>query len=125
MGQLMFELPAWTRNWTSPPDQAHVNYIVRSGLLDEAGVPFEVVPNDGFMTTVGYCNRSAPLMVDAVGNIGCPGFKTTPMLLHQYMRPGKMHKHFPNVCKEEGFPHSYKWKPHSKERLTLDGDEAR
>ena len=109
--KLMFDLPEWTAKWRSPPDQAYVNYVVWKGLLK---TPYEVVPNDGFMTTVGYCNRKNNLTRDANGNVGCPGFKTIPMLLHQYVRPKNMRSHMYRVCQKDGIPYSFKRNPYSQ-----------
>jgi hypothetical protein len=112
--ELLFALPEWPARWALPPDQAFVNFLVRTGALDRAGVPYEVVPNDGFITTVGYCDRKRPLERDANGNVGCPGFKTTPMLLHQYVRPRNMRSHMFAVCAAENMSLAFKINPYSK-----------
>jgi hypothetical protein len=112
--KIMFAMPEWTTHWDKPPDQAYVNIVVRLGYLDQANVTYEVVPNDGFITTVGYCDRKGNLTVDANGNIGCPGFQTTPMLLHQYVRPKNMRPHVFNACPAGNIPWSFKMDPYSK-----------
>jgi hypothetical protein len=113
--RIMFAMPEWTSHWDKPPDQAYVNVVVRMGYLEKAAVAYEVVPNDGFITTVGYCDRKANLTYDANGNIGCPGFKTIPMLLHQYVRPKNMRPHLFNACPAGDIPWSFKMDPYSKE----------
>jgi hypothetical protein len=112
--RVMFGLPEWTSHWDTPPDQAYVNIVVRLGYLEEAKVSYEIVPNDGFITTVGYCDRKGNLTVDVNGNVGCPGFKTTPMLLHQYVRPKNMRPHVFNACPAGDIPWSFKLDPYSK-----------
>jgi hypothetical protein len=72
------------------------------------------VPNDGFITTVGYCDRKGELTKDRNGNIGCPGFKTTPMLLHQYVRPKNMRGHMFAACPAENMELAFKVDPYSK-----------
>jgi hypothetical protein len=112
--EAMFALEEWPRKWSEVPDQAYVNYVVRMGILANRGIDFEIVKNDGFITTVGYCDRKGALMVDANGNIGCPGFKTTPMLLHQYFRPRNMRPHVQKVCPSGGMRDAFKMDPYSK-----------
>lgn len=111
--EIMFALDMWEEKWITPPDQAYVNYVVRTHMLENASIPYVVVPNDGFMTTVGYCDRKNPLTVDENGNIGCPGFKTTPMLLHQYVRPRNMRGHIFDVCNSTS-EIAFKRDPYSK-----------
>jgi hypothetical protein len=112
--EVMFGLPEWTSHWRTPPDQAYVNYVVRTGLLDTADIPYVIVPNDGFITTVGYCDRKGDLARDVNGNVGCPGFKTTPMLLHQYVRPKNMRGHMFRVCAADDMNLAFKVDPYSK-----------
>jgi hypothetical protein len=112
--ELLFGLPEWTSTWAKPPDQAFVNYLVRTGKLEAAEIPYEVIPNDGFITTVGYCDRKQPLEKDANGNVGCPGFKTIPMLLHQYVRPRNMRGHMFTVGHAEDMSLAFKADPYSK-----------
>lgn len=111
--KLMFSVDMWENKWITPPDQAYVNYVVRTNMLDDKKIPYEVVPNDGFMTTVGYCDRKKELMVDKNGNVGCPGFKTTPMLIHQYVRPKNMRGHMFQVCNSSN-SNAFKKDPYSK-----------
>ena len=109
--RVMFDVPEWISSWRSPPDQAFLNYLIWGGHFK---APHVVVPNDGFMTTVGYCNRSQSLTRDTNGNVGCPGFKTIPMLLHQYGRPKHMRKHIHSACPSQKIPYSFKSNPYSK-----------
>lgn len=111
--KLMFSVEMWEKMWITPPDQAYVNYVVRTNMLDDNNISYEVVPNDGFMTTVGYCDRKNELMVDENGNVGCPGFKTTPMLIHQYVRPKNMRGHMFKVCNSSN-SNAFKRDPYSK-----------
>lgn len=111
--KLMFAVDMWEDKWITPPDQAYVNYVVRTNMLEENKIPYEVVPNDGFMTTVGYCDRKKELMVDENGNVGCPGFKTTPLLIHQYVRPKNMRGHMFHVCNSTN-SNAFKRDPYSK-----------
>jgi hypothetical protein len=112
--EIMFGLTEWESHWKSPPDQAYVNYVVRTGKLEAAGIEYEVVPNDGFITTVGYCDRKGKVMVDANGNVGCPGFKGTPMLLHQYVRPRNMRPYLFAACPSDNMELAFKVDPYSK-----------
>lgn len=111
--KIMFAVNQWENMWITPPDQAYVNYVVRTNMLEDNKIPYEVVPNDGFMTTVGYCDRKKELMVDENGNVGCPGFKTTPMLIHQYVRPKNMRGHMFEVCNSSS-SNAFKKDPYSK-----------
>ncbi|OHT08559.1 hypothetical protein TRFO_22903 [Tritrichomonas foetus] len=111
--RIMFGLDKWEGKWTKPPDQAYVNYVVRTKMLDEQNITYKVIPNDGFMTTVGYCDRKGSLFVDENGNVGCPGFNAAPMLIHQYVRPMNMRVHMYKVCNST-IPHSFKRDPYSK-----------
>jgi hypothetical protein len=115
--EIMFGLKQWKAKWESPPDQAYVNYVVRTGMLEKAGVSYDVIDNDGFITTVGYCDRKAELMVDKNGNIGCPGFKNTPMLLHQYLRPKNMRPHMFAACPADDIEVAFKIDPYSKAKF--------
>jgi hypothetical protein len=115
--EIMFGLREWETKWQSPPDQAYVNYVVRTGMLEKAGLKYEVVNNDGFITTVGYCDRKADLMVDKNGNVGCPGFKTTPMLLHQYLRPKNMRPFMFAACPADDMELAFKVDPYSKAKF--------
>ena len=108
----LFALPEWVSHWAMPPDQAYVNYVVLYGKLTD--INFTVLPSDGFMTTVGYCNRKKNLSTDSSGNVGCPGASTIPSLIHQYIRIKKMREHFTNVCAYPD-PEAFKKAAHSKE----------
>jgi hypothetical protein len=112
--RVMFAIPEWMSHWDTPPDQAYVNLVVWRRYLEMANVSYRVVNNDGFITTVGYCDRKGELVVDTNGNIGCPGFKTTPMLLHQYLRPKKMRPHVFAVCPADDVALAFKMDPYSK-----------
>ena len=111
--KIIFSLSMWEEKWDTPPDQAYINYVVHTKLLEKENIPYVVVPNDGFMTTVGYCDRKGNLTIDSNGNIGCPGFKSIPMLLHQYFRPHNMREHFLEACKSNN-PLAFKKNPYSK-----------
>jgi hypothetical protein len=115
--ELLFAIPEWAGHWATPPDQAYVNYAIRTGKLETARIRYNVVPNDGFITTVGYCNRKARLRVDENGNVGCPGFKTTPMLLHQYLRPRNMRAHMMAACPAANRSLFFKIEPYSREHF--------
>jgi hypothetical protein len=110
----MFALPEWSSHWATPPDQAYVNYLVRTGMLTQAGIVYEVVPNDGFITTVGYWDRKGQVRIDENGNVGCPGFKTTPLLLDQYVRPKNMRPYLFAACPSGNMELAFKVDPYSK-----------
>jgi hypothetical protein len=112
--KVMFSLPKWTFHWRTPPDQVYINYVVRSSRLDTADVPYVIVPNDGFITTVGYCDKKGDLARDANSNVECPSFKTTPMLLHQYIRPKNMRRHMFRVCAADDMSLAFKVDPYNK-----------
>jgi hypothetical protein len=115
--EILFALPEWESHWNSPPDQAYVNYVVRTGKLEQAEIKYEVVPNDGFITTVGYCDRKGQVMVDKNGNVGCPGFLVTPMLLHQYVRPRNMRQFLFAACPDKDMELAFKVDPYSKAKF--------
>jgi hypothetical protein len=96
--RVLFGLKGWHSLWTSPRDQSYVNLIVEGGNLRTAGVTYEIVPNDGFISTVGYCDKLGELAFDANGNFACGGYKTTPMLVHQYGRPKSTRAQVAAVC---------------------------
>ena len=115
--ELLFSIPEWNSFWISPPDQAFINYIVYTGLLDKHNIKYDIVPNNGFMTTVGYCDRKADLLYDNSGNIGCNHSKIAPSLIHQYIRQRKMRDHVKKVCNDSGIMWSFKENPYSKSQF--------